>query len=624
MEGIPLRDTSIENVDLPYYDEDSSYSENNTLSSGYDSVDHSSDDDKDASCGIISSSLSQKKDIDDKEFAESSLKFHLDDHSSNKEVENELRISTKPNEREDDVLVPIQPSNTTLSCFAVMGMLRYAWSYVAMIVSTDLLVVYTINVWITVSQKWNRLEQLRLLRSDRRWGAHVLEDSVKQFHAKNTQTFDWSQRMSFFHAYEAAARENDQVLDKKWDGIALQSESSKLPPYYRLCLMVQRELIAKMEPICYFRHFSVLISFVIAFSGVGHLLTLVGRKNWGIVMWKFFLFACACLGFWTDEIYEAYEIEELVKEFTIADPDEATILFIPLTIISRVILLQALGGTATLISIVVINLCGAPLFVFSPKLRKNIPPLIHTNPREVAVKREKIELLGRHDAQASDDLVGLEEWVITVRSLGIFFTESRLLVFFYNLVSLSLTIILLKGIEASTTTLALLLTGMLPYFVGSSFIAILYVGKRLKLTDKDFRVVFSRCRFLSFSSIILPSRARVSTTSEQEEVVRSRNNEETNSLDIDRSDDSSVPSELIAPMLLDMGSSSRSSEDDPTFDNYYLDDGDTVSHGSGSFTSWHSVSAPMSHEDGSMIGCHMDQTSWSDRDEGAGQIISSF
>jgi hypothetical protein len=83
-----------------------------------------------------------------------------------------------------------------------------------------------------------------------------------------------------------------------------------------------------------------------------------------------------------------------------------------------------------------------------------------------------------------------------------------------------------------------------------------------------------------------------------------------------------VPSELIAPMLLDMGSSSRSSEDDSSFDNYNLDDGDTGSHGSGSFTSWHPVSAPMSHEDGSMIGCHMDQTSWSDRDEGADITLS--
>jgi hypothetical protein len=356
-----------------------------------------------------------------------------------------------------------------------------------------------------------------------------------------------------------------------------------------------------------------LISFVIAFSGIGHLLTVVGRKNWGIVLWKFFLFVCACLGFWTDEIYEAYEIEDLVKEFTIADPDEATILFVPLTIISRVILLQALGGTTTLISIVVINLCGAPLFVFSPKLRKNIPPLIHTNPREVAVKREKLELLGRHETQTSDDLVHLEEWVITMRSLGIFFTESRLLVFLYNLVSLSLTIILLKGIEASTTTLALLHIGTLPYFVGSFLIAILYVGKRLKLTDEDFRVVTSRCRIPSLRSM-LSSRARVSTTSEQEEVVRSPENEDTISLHIDSSDDSSnyssVSSELTAPMLFDIGSSSRSSGDDSSFDNYYLDDSDVVSHDSGRFTG-------MSHEGGYILECQMDRTLWSDRDVGA-------
>eukprot|EP01035_Chromulina_nebulosa_P036012 gene36012-48454_t len=64
------------------------------------------------------------------------------------------------------------------------------------------------------------------------------------------------------------------------------------------------------------------------------------------------------------------------------------------------------------------------------------------------------------------------------------------MVFLFNLVSLSLTIMILEGIDISTGTLALLLTGMLPYYVGSTLIPILYIGKRLNLKDEDFRVVF--------------------------------------------------------------------------------------------------------------------------------------
>ena len=82
--------------------------------------------------------------------------------------------------------------------------------------------------------------------------------------------------------------------------------------------------------------------------------------------------------------------------------------------------------------------------------------------------------------------VRVEEWVLLLRSLSILLTESRLMVFLLHLVSLSLTIVLLKGIELSTSTLALLLLGMLPYYVGSTLIPIMYIGKRLNLTDEEF------------------------------------------------------------------------------------------------------------------------------------------
>jgi hypothetical protein len=265
---------------------------------------------------------------------------------------------------------------------------------------------------------------------------------------------------------------------------------TKLPPYYRLCCKVQQELHRKFMAMNFFWQLSIPISYVIAFLGYGHVLSIVGREQWGIVGRKFTIFGCACIGYWTDEIYEAYIIEELVKAFTILDPIEATILFIPLTIAARAILLQALGDTATLISIVIINLCSCPLFVFSPKLLKKIPPLLYLNAREVAIEREKIELLGRHHVDRDDGSVQLDEWVIRMRTVGIFLTESRLMLFFFNLVSVFLTVILLKGTTLSARSLALFLFAMLPYSIGSSLISIMYVGKRLNLTDHDFRVVF--------------------------------------------------------------------------------------------------------------------------------------
>eukprot|EP01035_Chromulina_nebulosa_P021492 gene21492-27835_t len=594
-------DISMSDVVVSEFDEDSA--DNNgvdSLGSEYDSVENSSDND------------------------ESNIVVSL---SQNRGAENELLTEIPPTNEQTSFHIEdlqIQHLHTKLSYLAVMGMLRYSGSYVALLFSTDLIIVYTIDAWVTLSQKWGQLEHLRLLRSDRRWGALVLKDSINRFHSDSKKTVSWAQYVSFFHAYEVAARETDLEFHRKWVGIAHQAGSSKLPPYYRLCLAVQKELIAKMKAICCFGQFSILLSFVIAFSGIGHLLTIVGRKHWGIVSWKYFLFACACLGIWTDEIYEAYEIEDLVREFSIADPEEATILFIPLTIASRVILLQALGGTATLISIVVINLCGAPLFVFSPKMRKIIPPLIHLNPREVAVKREKIELLGRHNINSCDDSIHLEEWVIRIRALSIFFTESRLLVFFNHLVSLSLTIIILKDIKVSNGTIALLMVGMLPYFIGSALIAIMYVGKRLKLTDSDFQLVFS-CFLVLLPTYVLSSRARFSTSFQQEEVVIEPRNIESNSIEIDVSDGSSILSDYIAPLVDDLESISRSSCDISNHDkDFHVLDGvdDLLSHDT-SIIGGYVDYANKGSEEGSEVEWWMDR-GLSDRNFDEGRVSLSL
>lgn len=85
----------------------------------------------------------------------------------------------------------------------------------------------------------------------------------------------------------------------------------------------------------------------------------------------------------------------------------------------------------------------------------------------------------------------MEEWVIAMRSISIILTESRLIVFFANLVSLSLSlaVTLLKGISLTTTYISIILVAMLPYFVDSALIPIVYIGKRLNLTDEDFRFV---------------------------------------------------------------------------------------------------------------------------------------
>ena len=51
---------------------------------------------------------------------------------------------------------------------------------------------------------------------------------------------------------------------------------------------------------------------LLAYSGLGHPFSEIGRKIWKIVIWKYFVFSKACLGIWTDDMYHCYDMDKLI------------------------------------------------------------------------------------------------------------------------------------------------------------------------------------------------------------------------------------------------------------------------------------------------------------------------
>ena len=126
----------------------------------------------------------------------------------------------------------------------------------------------------------------------------------------------------------------------------------------------------------------------------------------------------------------------------------------------------------------------------------------------------------------------MEEWAVATHSLSILLTESRLVVFLSNLVSLTLTLLILMGIELSTEVAMLLLTAMLPYYVGSTFTLFLYIGKRLTLKDEDFRAVPCfrvGCRYYPVRSVagLLQECGRLLSVEDQEQCSHLSSNRKT-------------------------------------------------------------------------------------------------
>ena len=363
-----------------------------------------------------------------------------------------------------------QPAVNTTE-MALFGVARYVWSYVSAICSTDLFLVFAITSWVSHCERVHKLESMQKLRSNKRWKQHEIRTSIEQFRTEYYGGFAHYEKMS--RIADVNRLERKKAL-----------EENKLPPYYRLCIMEHKELQQSLKSIKVLRTLAGPLSLALIVCSLGHILTEIGRRHWAIVARKYLLFIGACLGIWTDETYEAYELESLVKTFTKSDPEEATINFVPLIIGFRAILMQALGSATTLISIMVINQCGAPLFVFSSKMQKVIPPLLFFDTRETVLQREADEQNNR-----DGNTLRIEEWVINIRSLSIFLTESRLLVFTFNCVALFLAVSLLTNNEISVRNQAILLLFLLPYSVGSALIPIVYIGKRLNLRDSDLKVL---------------------------------------------------------------------------------------------------------------------------------------
>jgi len=200
--------------------------------------------------------------------------------------------------------------NVSNYCTMVRGMSRFVWSYASLFLSVDLSLAYVINVWVHHCRKKNKPKQQSLRwRQQRRLDQLEIDRTIRRFQVQRAR----SRSLHRFVDYEIRGREMDGKLEVKWEAY----QSSKLPPFYKLCLLEQQELYSSLLQWAPFLCLvAAPLSYLIVLTNLGHVVTSVGRKHWAIVMHKFLLFCYVCMGVWTDEIYEAYDVDHLLGDFT--------------------------------------------------------------------------------------------------------------------------------------------------------------------------------------------------------------------------------------------------------------------------------------------------------------------
>jgi hypothetical protein len=123
--------------------------------------------------------------------------------------------------------------------------------------------------------------------------------SVKRPGMKQLLSLDSEQFLQQMSVYDQAHLTKKRKLDNLWQREQHQNNHS-LPTYYELSHVVQEELHEfVIQPFCSF----------LAFVGIGHFLTPTGRYYWNVVFHNYKVFLLVCLGIWTDEAVEAYDLE---------------------------------------------------------------------------------------------------------------------------------------------------------------------------------------------------------------------------------------------------------------------------------------------------------------------------
>jgi len=99
----------------------------------------------------------------------------------------------------------------------------------------------------------------------------------------------------------------------KWRAVQKKS----MPSYYTLCRLEHEELCAWFAEKLGCGNLLSPLTLSMSICGLGHFFTEIGREAWSYVVWKIGRFFLLCLGYWTDDIVEMYEIHKLVREMSV-------------------------------------------------------------------------------------------------------------------------------------------------------------------------------------------------------------------------------------------------------------------------------------------------------------------
>lgn len=271
-------------------------------------------------------------------------------------------------------------------------------------------------------------------------------------------------------------------------------QTKTLPYYFIVCDMVATELYNSIreyfpspdgEYFQYAPHFDRIVygfCVLMTVTPIGHPLTLVGQRIWYIVLRKYYIFLLVCLGIWTDEVVESYDLDyffEINKEEKKEnDKDHVEMSqYISLLVGCRVILLQIIP-LLSFLSIYAMNVASSPPFIPYGKAQGYFPPLFIDDAMDKATRQEMSA--SNHKLTAAQR--GME-WVVKVKAITIFVDYSRGLQSFQNIFSFVMSVGVLFGDTQAWLVASFFV--YIPLILAKSLQVFIFTGMFFEVRDCD-------------------------------------------------------------------------------------------------------------------------------------------
>ena len=397
--------------------------------------------------------------------------------------------------RKSSRVSPHEPEERSKNDGCLSPYFWYFSSWIGTIFSSDLWLAYLIGRWLVYADKDLKIKNNLELRSNQRWKSNAILPNdemiaklAEEHKANNEKGFWFRGKKEKNKSGVTQTMETKKRIDKKWQKRI--EHQLHLPLYHHLCVMEVQEFLnytpGGRRSMLYYP-----LCIIFGATCIGHVITKCGRQYWAVVIRKYILFGYVCLGIWTEETVEAFELEQLLVRFSREDPNDEIPRLMPLVVGSRAILLQCISPFFAMLSVIFITLCGFPLFCYSKKMAEWMPPLICWDPYQRAVRQQMSEIYG--EVIFGTTRVELDNWSTNLLSISIFMSESRIINFVMSTLGLIFVFVLIFFEAYAQIICTLMFALFVPYLMAAALKSVVFLGAVLKLKDADFEALHIGC-----------------------------------------------------------------------------------------------------------------------------------